>query len=306
MPVGVPFVELRHLRYFVEVAAELSFSKAARRLHVSQPAISRQIRDLESELGTELFVRQDNQVRLTEQGRFLLDGARDILAKSAHWLDQAKWQAAASGNRLVIAHFGTLFAVHIAPQIAQVRKRFPGVQITLVERDPGEALRELRDGGGGLHAVFSGEPENLDGLEHRTVMHHEPVIVLPADHALAKKRRLTLAQLAKEKWGVWSEQSFPGFGRPFFEACRRAGFEPQAVETFDDVGGVFSRVSQGDVVSYVGSVADSLPRSGVVLIPLQPGELTMPVSLLWRPGTPRADVLENLAAQIRAAEKPRP
>ena len=61
----------------------------------------------------------------------------------------------------------------------------------------------------------------------------------------------------------------------------------------------------GDLVSYVGSVAHSLPKSGVVLIPLQPGELTIPVSLLWRPGTPRADVLENLAAQIRAAETPR-
>lgn len=300
-------MELRHLRYFVEVASELSFSKAARRLHVSQPAISRQIRDLELEIGAELFVRQENQVRLTEQGRLLLDGAREILAKSALWLEKAKWQAAAAGSRLTVAHYGTLFVVHIAPALARVRQIFPGVHLTLVERDPGGALNELRSGDGGLHAVFSGEPEPhlLDGLMHRTIMHHEPVIVLPADHALAKKRRLSLRQLADEKWGVWSEQNFPGFGTPFVKACQRAGFEPQVVETFDDVGGVFSRVSQGDIVSYVGSVAESLPKSGVVLIPLQPGELLMPVSLIWRPDTPRTDVLECLAALILEAETKR-
>lgn len=84
-------MELRHLRYFVEVAAALSFSKAARKLHVSQPAISRQIRDLETEIGTALFVRQDNQVKLTEQGRLLLDGAREILTKSDLWLERGKW-----------------------------------------------------------------------------------------------------------------------------------------------------------------------------------------------------------------------
>jgi DNA-binding transcriptional LysR family regulator len=298
-------VELRHLRYFVEVATELSFSKAARRLHVSQPAISRQIRDLELEIGAELFVRQENQVRLTEQGRLLLEGAREILTQSAHWLEKAKWQAAAVGSKLVVAHFGTLFAVSIAAQMASVRKLFPGVTITLVERDPGEALQQLRAGEGGLHAVFSGEPEPhlLEGLVHRTIMQHEPVIVLPADHALAKKRRLKLSELAKEKWGVWSERSFPGFGTPFVKACQRAGFEPKVVETLDDVGGVFSRVSQGDIVSYVGSVAESLPKSGVVLIPLQPGELLMPVSLIWRPDTPRGDVLESLAALIREADK---
>lgn len=300
-------MELRHLRYFVEVATELSFSKAARRLHVSQPAISRQIRDLELEIGAELFVRQENQVRLTEQGRLLLDGAREILTKSAHWLEKAKWQAAAVGSRLVVAHFGTLFAVSIAPQMARVRKLFPGVTVALVERDPGEALQQLRTGEGGLHAVFSGEPEPhlLEGLVHRTIMHHEPVIVLPADHALAKKRRLKLSQLAKEKWAVWSERSFPGFGTPFIKSCQRAGFEPQVVETLDDVGGVFSRVSQGDIISYVGSVAEALPKSGVVLIPLQPGELLMPVSLIWRPDTPRADVLESLAALIGEPDKKR-
>lgn len=300
-------MELRHLRYFVEVATELSFSKAARRLHVSQPAISRQIRDLEEEIGAELFVRQENQVRLTEPGRLLLEGAREILSLSALWLEKARWQAAAAGSRLVVAHYGTLFAVHIAPQVARVRELFPGVTITLVERDPGEALQQLRAGEGGLHAVFSGEPEPplLDGLVHRTILHHEPVLVLPANHALAKKRRLQLSQLADAKWGVWSERNFPGFGTPFVKACQRAGFEPKVAETFDDVGAVFSRVSQGDMVSYVGSVAASLPKSGVVLIPLQPGELMMPVSLIWRSDTPRRDVLETLATLIREANSKR-
>jgi DNA-binding transcriptional LysR family regulator len=162
-------VELRHLRYFTAIAEALNFSRAAERLHVSQPALSRQMRDLEEELGRNLFDRVNNGVRLTAAGKEFLRGARSVIAASDALFARLRGRDPRECPPLRIAHFGTLAAQYFSPFLRRMGHRHPHLRLQLEEYLPADALRALR--AGKLDAVFTGPPEEsrLKGLESRVV-----------------------------------------------------------------------------------------------------------------------------------------
>lgn len=293
-------MELRHLRSFLVVADRLSFSQAALILHITQPALSRQIRDLEEELGCRLFERRPQGITLTPDGEALRSRA-ERLVQDANQLTQ-EMQARRHGRPAIarVAHFGTFFGLYLAPFLERLHRRHPQWRIDLVELSPAEALQRLARGG--LDAAASGrpEPERLRDLESRIIWRQPPLIALPAAHPLAKRRTLHLRDLARERWLIWDEEQFPGFGAPFLAACRAAGFEPKAVQTVGDVANAFSAVARDGVVTYVGRLAGQLPAPGVALVPLAAGEVDLPTVLVWRGDSPAASVLAELADLLAA------
>lgn len=285
------------------VADRLSFSKAAESLHLTQPALSRQIRDLEGELGCRLFVRNPTGIRLTPDGEFLRQRASALLREADDLAREMQVRGKSETRRVRIAHFGTFLEIYLVPFVHRLHQRFPGWQVDLVELDPANALRQVTRGE--IDAAATGRPaaERLSGLKSRVIWTEQPLIVVPANHGLAKRRRIRLRDLVGASVLIWDEDQFPGFGEPFMAACRAAGREPIVAGTVESVASVFTRVARDGVVGYVGRLASQIPAPGVAFVPLVPGELEMPTLLVWRPDSPAAAVVNQLAAML-AAEVP--
>lgn len=294
-------VELRHLRYFATIAETLNFTKAAERLHLTQPALSRQMRDLEDEAGCNLFDRVNNGVQLTAKGREFLAGARKILAASESLLANARGLPSGSCPPLRITHFGTLSAQYFSPFLRKLARRHPGLKLHVDEELPGVAIREVR--AGRLDAAFSGEPEPkvLRGLESRVIWDSPQEVLLPANHRLAKRRSIRVNELRGERWAVWDEKKFPGFGRHVVKCFRRCGWRPRISASFDSLASLFIHVAEGDFISYVPIIARKLPHPGAVCIPVDPPDaLNLAVLLVWHPDSPHRDAIEWLAETMAA------
>ncbi|MFT3867678.1 MAG: LysR family transcriptional regulator [Nibricoccus sp.] len=295
-------VELRHLRYFSMLAETLNFSRAAERLHVTQPALSRQIRDLEEELGVTLIERGAGENKLTPTGKKFLAGARQLLTAAETLVSGVHQKAGKECPPLRLAVFGSLMADRIAPFVRAMVRRHPGLHFAIEEAVPVEALRDLRLKK--LDAVFSGEPEpaRLRGLESRVVWITQHDILLPANHRLAKRRSVALSELRDERWCIWDDRVFPGFGRYTIKAFRAAGFRPEIAGYTDSLTSTLMHVAAGDYISNVPPIARKLPHPGVVFVPTDPPEaMEIPVLLVWRPDSPHAEPLRWLAKAIEAA-----
>ena len=293
-------MELRHLRSFLAVADRLSFSQAATALHITQPALSRQIRDLEAELGCRLFERRTTGITLTADGEVLHPRAERLVREADAVAREMQARGRGRPSVLRVAHFGTFLGLYLTPFLHRLHRRHPRWQLELTEALPAQALQRLARGE--IDAAASGQPapERLAGLQSRVFWRQTPLIALPAGHALAKRRTLRLRDLARERFLIWDEDQFPGFGAPFVAACRAAGFEPQVAQTVDDVAGTFALVARDGVAGYVGRLAGQLRSPGIALVPLAEGELEMPTLLLWRGDSPGAPVLAELAALLAA------
>ncbi len=286
------------MRSFLAVAERLNFSQAAVALHITQPALSRQIRDLEAALGCPLFVRRPQGVTLTADGEALRPRAERLVAEADRLVRDLQARGRSRPAIARLAHFGTFLALYLAPFLPRLQRKHPRWQVELIELAPAEALQRLARGE--IDAATTGRPDpaRLDGCESRVIWRQTPLIALPAAHPLAKRRRLRLRDLAGERLLVWDEVQFPGFGAPFLSACRAAGFEPKSERTVADVANAFAAVARDGVVTYVGRLAGRMPAPGVALVPLAEGELDMPTVLAWRREAPAAELWADLAALL--------
>jgi DNA-binding transcriptional LysR family regulator len=193
------WLELRDLRYFLAVAEELNFTRAAERLHLAQQALSSSIRNLEADLGVQLFTRSTRHVALTAAGEALLSGARHVLESAAEALDEVKRVGTGQSGRLIIG-FST--AAGSVPQVRDVIRRFsqasPDVDVRVAEHDFGDPTAGLASGGSQVAFVFNPLPdERLDAI---TVFEDLRHVALPVDHPLAQRDELTAADLAGLPW----------------------------------------------------------------------------------------------------------
>src|SRR5580692_1009607 len=191
-------MELRHLRYFVAVAEEQNITRAALRLHLSQPPLSRQIRNLEDELGIALFDHEANAVRLTEAGRVFLTEARMILRHAEKAAQMAKEVAGGRRGDIQIGYAPSL-TVEILPRaLRHFRKSNPGVRVQLHDLSTQEMLHGLTDGK--LHAALLVRvpPKMLAGLLFEELQRHAVCVALHPSHPLARARRVGLEHVAKE------------------------------------------------------------------------------------------------------------
>lgn len=260
-------LDLGLLRHFVAVAEELHFGRAAQRLYLSQPALSRQIRRLEEQVGTQLFARTSRRVELTAAGDVLLQAARRALEQVERAVDDARRASRGESGYLRVG-LRESAAVALLPALVRwYRQRFPGVTLTLDELDDYEQCVRLTDGRLDIGFVRS-VPITRDVVSE--VLLDEPyAAVLPESHPLAGSARLSLSALADEQFVLWRR----GFMDPAYdeliETCRRHGFAPQiALETINSHT-ILALVAAGVGISLLAYSYRHLHRPGVVLVPIE-------------------------------------
>jgi DNA-binding transcriptional LysR family regulator len=271
--------ELRHLRYFVAVAEELNFSRAARRLHMAQPPLSVAIRQLEAEIGAELFHRSTREVTLTEAGRVLLDGARRTLVEAEAAVAAARRAAAGELGALRLG-FSWSVRFETLPALGQAfRARRPDVELLTEEIWNFRMVGALRDGTIDLAVALC--PEVAGDLTYRPIRRERIVALLPATHPLAGEPALDVGALANEQLVLFPRELAPRLYDSVVAFCRLGGFEPTIRnESFHAVWelGVMSDVPL--IALAPASVTQALPE-GVLAVSLEPQE-HLEVSLVWR------------------------
>lgn len=254
-------MELRQIRYFTVLAAELSFTRAALKLHVSQPPLSFQIASLETELGARLFNRTSRSVMLSEAGKAFLPHAQAVLARVDEAARHVQRVAAGLEGRISVGLAGSHFFGPFPKFIQQFRLRRPSMEVALQEMTPNEQLGALRDGR--LDLCVSRNPMDATGGDEQisaTLLWRDPVVVaLPPGHRLAGRVRLVLSELKDEDFVSLRLNSSP-FATSLFKVCMAHGFTPRIVQQVVELPAVLNLVAAG---------------LGLALVPLSLAELRM-------------------------------
>jgi DNA-binding transcriptional LysR family regulator len=292
-PVVAP--DLRQLRYFLAVAEELNFTRAAERLHMAQPPLSAAIRQLEEQLGVELFERTTREVKLTTAGRLLADRGPGLLEQADQVFAAVREIERSPLGRLALgvappARFG------IGPELlAACASRAPGVMLYPREDTTGVLLRELRGGRLDLVVGFCAPPD--DALERERLVDQPAVLHVDATHPLAARASVALSDLQDETLIVAGGPESPGYTATVVELCRAAGFEPRTIpDPYPDLGLQAIREGLGVVLYPRSAFAPEL--DGSVFVPIDP-VVTLPFDLLWRRG-PRSGALDAVLEIARA------
>jgi DNA-binding transcriptional LysR family regulator len=259
-------MELRHLRYVVTLADTLHFGHAAERLHVSQPPLSQQIRQLETELGVALFHRTKRHVELTDAGRVFVDEARVILAHAAHASNLALRVNQGEVGQLTIGAAGPADAQIFVDILRAFARRHPQVRIVLRNMGSAEQARAISEGR--LHVGFLALPIDEPDLATEIVLRRPIVIALPRDHPLAARVRVPLQALANEPHIMFARRMGPRLFDAVLAACREAGFNMQIAHEVDNLYTACALVAAGLGVCFVP--AGIQERHSIVLRPVTP------------------------------------
>ena len=263
-------MELRHLRYFVAVAEDLNFTKAAARLRLAQPSLTRQIRNLEEEIGVRLFNRSQNKVVLTEEGRSFLVDARRIVAIAAESVLAVQRLSRGETGQLNIAYLSN-FDFELLPEtLAAFRQSFPHVALNLFDMTPAEQFRALETRKIDLGFVGLRPPPATRDLQWESIARPRTLVVLPAKHPLARKRQVNLRELKALFFVGMSERTHPGFRDWLCETCQQAGFAPRILQDAELEPALMTFVAEGLGVSLAREHIKKLPHPGVALRPLLP------------------------------------
>lgn len=292
-------MELHQLRYFVATAEELSVTAAAARVHLSQPALSRQIQALEEELGVALFDRVRKRLHLTEAGRWFLDRARQLLCDAETSAQQVREQFG-DGKRTIRLGFLTIFLDDlVAPAVRALRKSSPRTAVALFELSPQPQLDRLRNDELDLALLGNLGEEDRARFQTRTLMRSPMAAVLPADHRLAGRKQIDLEELADEPFISLSDVVFPGRRQFLRRICQMRGFDPAIAEECDSLSLVLVAVSGGAGVALLPSHSTKLPHSGCVFVRLKTPVVHAEVMAVHKPGADRgalAALIDHLAA----------
>lgn len=296
-------MELRHLRYFVAVAEELHFGRAADRLHIAQPPLSRQIRDLEREIGAPLFERVPRGVELTAAGRAFLPEARLTLAQAERAGRAAQRAARGETGRLRVGLVEAATYSGILPDVLGFfRLHLPNVGLSLFEMNSlqqGEAFRDDRIDVGILH----NPPADADRWLHVEQVHSDPMVVaLSRAHRLARRTRVSLADLAGEPFILFPREVVPVLYDELISRCRAAGFSPRVVQ--EAIGW---QTATGLVAADVGVafVPQSYARHGDQTIQYRPVtklDVDLKLFAAWKRGR-QLPVRERFITTLRAVAR---
>lgn len=278
-------MELRHLRYFVVVAEDCSFNRAAKRLYISQPALSRQIKNLEDELGTALFLRQSDGLRLTEAGTLFLEQAKDIVHRSQVAMQSIQARYSNTDEPLIIGYIPTILQSFLGEALHRFGLAYPQVPIQLQEIPPGEQVRALRERT--IDIAFMGNsPSELEVEFDAQCVRRVPVAaMLPSTHPLAQRDSIQLIELASEKFIGISETNFPKRNEFIHDFCRRAGFAVNLHRSADSLASMVALVAAGQGVAVIPTEATALPHPNVVFVLLNPPAYARSTAL-WRKEDP--------------------
>jgi DNA-binding transcriptional LysR family regulator len=261
-------LELRHLRYFVAVAEELHFGRAARRLHMAQPPLSQQIRRLEEIVGAPLLARTSRSVALTPAGAAFLERARRLLAAAAEGVEEAARIGRGEAGTLDVGFVSSAITLGVPERLQAFRARFPEVRTRLHEGQTSQITARLERGEVDLGIVR--DAEDRAGVFDTTVIATEGfVAVLPVGHRLAARRRLEVRALRDEPFVFYPVSAGTlAYQRNLLEPCHAAGFEPRIVQEGSSWVTIFHLVGVGVGVTIAPASAAEIRPATVVAVPL--------------------------------------
>jgi DNA-binding transcriptional LysR family regulator len=295
-------MELRHLRYFVAVAEELNFSRAAAKLRIAQPPLSAQIKALEAELGFPLFVRTKRMVTLSLPGRAFLPRAREVVAAASRAGDSA--QQIANGRRGVL-RIG-IVPPALTPWFAAGFKKFhelyPDIYL-IVQQGGARPLRQKLEAME-LDIIFTRRTSlRVAAIDELRLEYHQQLLAIPADHPLARKDKVSIPDLTGARVLLMDWSSIPGYGRELLTRCERDGLTVEVDFAAHDLQTLIWLVSAGfGVCPYPSSLAEAAP-AGVVFREFSPPFPRLSLQLEWC-RTNDSEILRNFIECFRRTKEP--
>ena len=292
-------MELRHLRYFVAVAEELHFGRAAARLNMAQPPLSQQIRQLEKELGVLLLARNKHSVTLTEAGRIFLAETRRTLAQADRAVHVVRQAERGEVGHLVIGFISSATYSVFPDILRSFRMRYPQIEVVLDESTTERQLQALHDNK--IDLGFLRAPIEDKSLKLITVV-SEPIVAAVSDfHPLARAHSIELRQLAGEPFISLPRKLLPGYYDYIAQACRKAGFELRIAQEALQVHTIISLVAAGMGVALVPASLRKAQRKGVRFLDLLPPiTLQTEIDVAYRADN-RSNVLRSFIEVVQAA-----
>jgi DNA-binding transcriptional LysR family regulator len=273
-------MEFRHLRYFLAVAKELHFGRAAERLKMAQPPLSQQIKQLETELGVQLFERTRRKVSLTAAGQVLQQEAQQLL----HQLEQAvsKTQQASRGEvgRLAIAFVSSAMYSLLPDYLKQFREQYPQVDIVLHELSTQEQIQGLLDNC--LDIGFMRPPVDHKILEAKSVLQEPLIAALPANHKLALQKQISIRDLQHEAFVMFPRPKANHLYDQIISLCHQGGFSPRVVQQAAQMQTILSLVTANMGIAIVPDSLRNLQRRGVCFLPFIDPTPNTEVCIVWK------------------------
>ena len=294
-----PVMELRHLRYFVVVAEEQNVTRAAERLHLSQPPLSRQIRDLEDELGVELFRRTAKSLALTEAGKIFLSEARAVLLRADQAIEAARAAAKNCQGQLRVGYAPSLTARFLPDALRAFGADFPGVRVALHDLSTEECRERLAARKLDLALTIEPPGSAKNGLAFEKVIAHEVFCAVGRKHPFARKRSVRLKDLAREPFVVYAEADYPEYVAWLRKVCRAAGFRPNIVGEYDGATGLITAVESGRGIALVASTLGCLSGPRLNFLPLHPRIPPLAMGALYP--KPAPDLVKKFVLAVKQA-----
>jgi DNA-binding transcriptional LysR family regulator len=275
-------MELRHLRYFIAVADELSFSRAAERLRIAQPPLSQQIQALEQELGVKLFDRKSRPLQLTPAGRAFLEEARATLLQLERAVHKTRAIDQGQSGALTIGFTGSI-ANSIFPEILLAfRRQNPDIKLIMQEEKTALILQKLRERQMDIIFLYSYREAWEDTSFQMTILAQEPlVLVLPKDHRLAERTTLSLKDIEEEEFIMPLHNVSGGLSEQIYFLCSQAKFEPKVSQTALFMVTILGLVAGGTGISILPASVRNLQRQGVIYRSLLEQTRTCNLMAIW-------------------------
>ncbi len=277
-------MELRHLRYFMAVAEEQNVTRAARRLHVSQPPLSRQIRDLEDDLGVELFTRGPRSLTLTEAGKVFLGEARAVLMRADQAVHAVRVLGDVARGAVHIGYAPSLSVQILPTALRTFETEAPGVRVHLHDLSSEECLRGLREGNLDLALTIEPSPGRGVKVEFEKLATYQVCCAVGRSHPLAALKKVSLKQLREERFIVYGKTDYPEYHAWLGRLFKPLACEPRIAEEYDSATSLIAAVEAGRGVALVPSCLGCLAGPRLALVPLSPAPEAMAVGATYRPG----------------------
>ena len=272
--------DLRQIRYFVAIAEELHFRRAAERLGIAQPALSRAIQALEADLEVALFVRTNRSVQITAAGRVFLEGCREVLAQVDRTIEQTRSAHDGRVGSLRIGYTDFAIAGELPNLMKGFQERLPRITLNPQHGVTMTQIQRMEDGK--LDVGFVTGPINRAGFDQCIVQSEAFQCVMADSHPLSCHNRISLAALADEDFVHGSSNDWQHFYDYLLPLCRRAGFVPRIVQEAFNTAGLIGLVSCGMGVTVLTERVCAALAPGLVVVPLDDVEERLVTSAIWR------------------------
>ncbi len=289
-------MELRQLRYFVAVAEESHFGRAAQRLHMSQPPLSMQIKGLEAELGVELLHRSTRRVTLTDAGRVFLEKARTILRAVEEAQEAARGAEHGTQGHLRVGFISSATLSLLPPSIRLFRERFGGVELELKELTSAQQVDALYEDE--IKVGLVRLPMQAPGIQFEPVLEERLLVALPSGHELEKFDRIPLEAIVDVPLIFFTRHLIPGFHARIVELFQRVGAFPHVAQHAVHLQTIVGLVASGVGIAILPRSAERVSREGVVYRALDVPDATSWMGLAWVEGDD-SKLVKNFVRTVR-------